>query len=234
MKMQSVPHALAKEYLLKCDLLSGVSETTIEGLLRDGTTRTYEEGAFIIAHEDDSSSLIFVLDGRVSIERLVDDRVLSIIQRGSGEVVGEIACITGEPRSADVRTLMTTVVLKIGSKQAQKLMEQDHVLAMNMMKLLALKLRQSIDISTTSSLKLAQKLALEIYSEFKRDRIKISPSVWMLPHKVTQNEWANRVGARRESVNRVFRQFTEEGILDFQEGKLCLLDRDALLSFAST
>jgi CRP-like cAMP-binding protein len=214
--------------LLDNPLFHGVKPETQTEILKEGVSKSYPEDHFLINHEDDSTSLLFILSGKVSIERLVNEKVLSFIHRGAGEIIGELACITNSPRSADVRTVVPTTIFKVSSKVVHRLFQSDPQFSLNMMLLLASKLRESVDTTSKTSLKLNQKLAIELYNEFKSDRVKVGKGVWELTRKVTQNEWANRVGTSRESVNRTLKQFQDEGVISVVNGKIRLLDKEAL------
>ena len=230
---QTFSQNIATETLDQFALFEGVSVTTRNLLLNQATLRRYDEDQYLIAHQDDSSNLICILSGMISVERIVDDRIVSIVQRGPGDILGELSCILGTPRSADARSVTEVTILKLTSTCVNRALDADICFARNMIELLATKLFQTVDATSNSSKRLLQKLALEIYSEFKHGKEKLGPSCWMLKRRVSQQEWAIRVGASRESVNRCLKQIAEMGLITHRDGRLCLLDKDGLSSLAS-
>lgn len=209
-------------------LLDGVKSTTLSTILKLGIFQKYNKDEYLIMHGDDSTSLIFILAGQVSIERYIDDQLVSFVIRDAGEVIGEIACITGEPRSAFVRTVVPVEILKVPSKVVFQMLEEDTSFCINMLRMLSEKLRQSVEGRTSSTLKLSQKLALEVYNEFRNHRVSMPNGDWTLDRKITQNEWAARVSARRESVSRELKVLVQLGAIDFSDGKMVLKNKKIL------
>jgi serine/threonine-protein kinase len=73
------------------------------------SVRRYAEGQEVVAAGERSSSFFFLLEGEVSVRR--GEREVARLRRGA--CVGEMAAITGRPRTAEVRALKPTVVLMV-------------------------------------------------------------------------------------------------------------------------
>lgn len=64
------------------------------------------------------TSLFLIAEGEVEVRLRNDDGTDSLVETmGRGEVVGEMALLTGEPRSATVRSVEETLVFEIGRQQ---------------------------------------------------------------------------------------------------------------------
>lgn len=84
-------------------------------LLLGPTQRFVVEGA-------EGTSLFLIGDGEVEVRVRNDDGSDWLVERlGRGEVVGEMALLTGEPRCATVRSVEETVVYEIGREQYEPL-----------------------------------------------------------------------------------------------------------------
>ncbi len=87
-------------------------------LLLGPTQRFVVEG-----HE--GTSLFLVGDGEVEVRRRRDDGSDWLVETmGRGEVVGEMALLTGEPRAATVRAVDETVVYEVCRAQAEALVQK--------------------------------------------------------------------------------------------------------------
>ncbi len=78
------------------------------------TRRRLEEGDLIVRQGEAGDSLFIVAEGALKVEISVgeDDR-LEVARLGVGDFFGEMALLTGEPRSADISALTKCVVLEI-------------------------------------------------------------------------------------------------------------------------
>lgn len=84
-------------------------------LLLGPTQRFVVEGA-------EGTSLFLIGDGEVEVRVRNEDGTDWLVERlGRGEVVGEMALLTGEPRCATVRSVEETVVYEIGREQYEPL-----------------------------------------------------------------------------------------------------------------
>jgi CRP/FNR family cyclic AMP-dependent transcriptional regulator len=108
-------------------IVSGMAD---EVRLREGTILT-EQGA--PGHE-----CFVVLEGEADVE--IGDRVVAHI--GPGEIVGEMALLESEPRTATVVTTTTTRVLVMTRPTFTAVLEQCPNLARRVMRTLARRLRE--------------------------------------------------------------------------------------------
>jgi NTE family protein len=88
--------------------------SVLEGLAGAARWLSVPGGQFLFRRGDPPDSLYFIVSGVLGV--MPDERSApqSIIARlGPGEVVGEVGCITGQPRNASVRALRSTELLAI-------------------------------------------------------------------------------------------------------------------------
>ena len=112
------PAALADFDLLvgKLPTYGRLSPVQRDAFLRDATVREVPAGTKILQHGDKASSAYFILDGSATAG-IPDDtggyRGLSTM--GAGDFFGEIAALTGSPRTADVVADTDTTLLEVPS-----------------------------------------------------------------------------------------------------------------------
>jgi CRP/FNR family transcriptional regulator, cyclic AMP receptor protein len=72
-------------------------------LLSAGSVRFYEPGAVLLRQGEQATHVLALVAGRVKASRTVrDGSVLVLAVRGPGEILGEIAVLGGEGRSATI------------------------------------------------------------------------------------------------------------------------------------
>lgn len=92
-----------------------VDEPQTAGLLADATNWFSVPGGNVLLRQGDASNtILIVVSGLFEVGIETPGSEPRIVGRlGAGEVIGEMGCITGEPRGATVRALRTSEVLEI-------------------------------------------------------------------------------------------------------------------------
>lgn len=95
--------------LAEVKLLSGMSEADLHMLMRASVTRTFSPGQTIMAQGETGNTMDIILSGLVGVS--VGGR--EVAKLTPGQIFGEMALLTGEPRAADVRALEPTACLVV-------------------------------------------------------------------------------------------------------------------------
>jgi small-conductance mechanosensitive channel/CRP-like cAMP-binding protein len=113
--------------LREVDILSPLSDGAHDEIATATEVHVYSKGEAILRHGAAGDSMFVVHAGTVSV-RIPDDDgrgVHEVAQLGPGTVVGEMALLTGESRSADVVALTDVVALEIGKDSLHPILH-DH------------------------------------------------------------------------------------------------------------
>jgi MFS family permease len=126
----SRPAAVADFELLagRMATFSRLSITQRDGFLAGAVVRDAAEGTRIVSHGEPSTAAFFILDGEAAAG--IPDaeggyRGLSVM--GVGDVFGEIAALTGSPRTADVVATRHTTLLEVPADSLRAAMEEPEV-----------------------------------------------------------------------------------------------------------
>lgn len=194
----------------------------LERIVSRGRERFYEAGRHIYARGEPGESMMIVRRGtaEVGIVGLAGrPTILGLIH--AGDLVGDVACLDGGPRSADViaRTDVTTAV--VARRDVLDLLRSDPDVALAVVATLCAKVRNASDMLELQTLPGARArlggAVLRLVDESEGDSIELSQS-WL----------GAFAGLTRENVNRQIRAFSKEGTLKFENGALHVLNRDAL------
>jgi len=113
------------ERLSGVDIFAPLSSEELETLARSARGRVFAPGETIIRAGDLGSSMFVVHRGSVDVRVEVNGQARTVKQLQEGEFFGEMALLTGEPRTANVLAAEETEVLEIGHDDMRHLFESN-------------------------------------------------------------------------------------------------------------
>ena len=93
-----------------------------EAFIREATVRTVPAGTRIVEHGDTASSVYFILEGSATAGIPVDGGYRGLSTMREGDFFGEIAALTGSPRTADVVADTVTMLLEVPADALRAIM----------------------------------------------------------------------------------------------------------------
>jgi CRP/FNR family cyclic AMP-dependent transcriptional regulator len=189
--------------------LNGIADPFVRQLATLGRVRTYPKNTVFITEGDSSDSVFVVLTGKVKV--FISDtegHEMILDTQGPGEYVGEMA-LDGNPRSASVMTLEPSTFAVVARDPIREAIRQNPDFALDMIS----KIIDRARLATNSVKDLA---LLDVYGRVARLLLNMSvekDGKLMIPDKLTQQEIAERVGASRDMVSRIFRDLTAGGYI---------------------
>ncbi len=130
--------------LQACLALSPLFRDLDDGVLADLSARAQRielaSGSTLFHYGDEGDALYLVTTGRLRATLPSGDREEVVGDAGRGEVVGEIALVTGEPRSATVRAIRDSVLIRIGKQDVECLLDRHPAAMMQLARMIVLRL----------------------------------------------------------------------------------------------
>ena len=126
-------------YLKNLDLFRNIPDKELARIAPIARMVEYDEGQFVCRQGEDGQNLFTIIAGSVLIQQ--GSRVLAKLN--SGEVVGELAFLDQQPRSADVVAAEPLRLLEICGADFQPLIEQHGTLARKLLQVLAARVRKT-------------------------------------------------------------------------------------------
>jgi 2-oxoglutarate dehydrogenase E1 component len=126
-------------YLKHLDLFRDIPDEDLARIAAIARTVEYGKGQFVCRQGEQGQDLFAIIAGSVWIQQ--GSRVLAKLN--SGEVVGELAFLDHQPRSADVVAAEALRLLEIRGVEFQRLIEQHGLLAHKLLQVLAARVRKS-------------------------------------------------------------------------------------------
>lgn len=224
---------LLKQALEVSSMFSEASEATKEHVISVARIRTCRAGDTLFWENDPTGLIYIVCSGQIQIERLSDDgKMVMIATRTQGDVIGEVSLIEKVPRTADARVTQESKIAVIDGEVFIRCIREDGGFALGVVQGLANKLHQSIEHKVVQTWKLQRRLAKLLIELAEMGSTAVEGKGIVLEHCPTQEEMASQIACTREHVNRVLRQFRDEGIIEL-EGKTLVIRRMKLLKSIS-
>ena len=117
------------ELLAKSNLLCHLPPQEIEAILPIVRRRVFKPGRILFRAGDRGDALYIVARGKVGVVEQGGGGETPLAELGPGQTFGEMALLTGGPRTATVRTLETTELMEIERRDFNTLIARDKVIA---------------------------------------------------------------------------------------------------------
>ena len=216
--------------LERCLLFQALDEEARRDLARSARRIEVAAGTPMYQVGDPGENMMLVVAGTVRIWLpTLPGKEIILADIGPGEIVGEIALLDGEPRSAAVTALTKCQLLVLERRDVLPFLRSNPDAALSLIALLCKRVRRADQRMTDIALS-------HLPARLARTLIGRVPADARAPPKlaVSQSELADMVSATRESVNRALRAWHRRGIIEVRDGWIVLLRQDALAALAGS
>jgi response regulator RpfG family c-di-GMP phosphodiesterase len=156
-------------YLSGCDLFAGLEQKTIAFIAQWFEPLHYKAGKIIFYEGDKGDSFYLITEGIVLILKGVGISQRELRRLSSGDSFGEMALISKEPRSATVKTLTDTELLRLDQNGFNLLMDYDERFAQRMLRIVSNRLHQADQVAMLDLMRAHQGLIISL-SELAESR----------------------------------------------------------------
>ena len=210
----------------KIPAFNGLSEKQLNEIRSIAVDRRFERGEIIFTEGDEGNGFYVVVDGQVKIFKLSPEgkeQILHIF--GSGDPVGEVAVFAGRSFPANAEAITATRVLFFPRAAFLELISANPSLAMKMLAVLSMRLRQfTIQVENLSLKEVPGRLAsyLIVLSEEQQNEEEVA-----LP--ISKGQLASLLGTIPETLSRIFAKMSTQGLITVQGRRIRLLDLPGLV-----
>jgi CRP/FNR family cyclic AMP-dependent transcriptional regulator len=204
---------------MKAATVEVLPDALLAEIAQRAPSRTYLRNAIILTEGDDSDTLYVLLAGRAKVFVADEDgHELQLNQIGPGEYFGDVT-LDGGPRSASVMALEPCRCAVLKSAALARFTTDYPEFALHLTRKLAHRVR-----ALTSSVR---DLALmDVYGRVARLLLDLAEEVdgrLVIEEKLTQKDIAQRVGASREMISRIFSDLSAGGYVRKENGRLFIV-----------
>lgn len=205
--------------LRRLPLFESLDDPTLSNVAQRVRRCRFRAGQYIMLEGETPQGLLMVQQGRVRLSCAAPDgreQVLDVVEAGG--MLNLVPLFDGEPTPTTARALSAVECMLLPRDDMDTLLSQHPQLARALLATMARQLRELLDLVEDLAFRSVRaRVARHLLAE-ARDA----------PIRLTQQDLAERVGTVREMAGRVLRQFSDEGLIRLERGKVQVLDATAL------
>ncbi len=193
---------------------------TIAAVADMASYRKWTAGTVIFQRGDDGAYMIVVVSGRIKLSLITrQGKELSLRHLEAGTILGEMAILDGQPRSADATATTATEGYVISKREFLDLITARPQTAEAVIRYLCTRLRDTTEQMETIALyDLDSRVARFFLATLRQIHGEELPASANLQLALSQSEIAGVLGASRPKVNRAIQNLEEAGAIDRSEG----------------
>jgi len=218
-----------RSLLERVSIFAQLEARELDQLAEIAATKRLQAKQTLFRKGDDGSQVYVIISGRLKISSHGEDGKETVLRiMDPGEVVGDLALLTGEPRSATVTALERADLLVIQRRDLLPFLEQHPKTAIKLLSTLAaLVCKVSEQFEDRVFLNLPSRLSKKLIALSDNYGEEVAGGT-KIDLKISQGELGEMVGTSRESVNKQIRQWVEAGVVKMEKGYITILDIDTL------
>jgi len=223
-----------RQLLRGVSIFSSLSEGELDGLLRATSAKRLSAGEILFRKGDPGRQLYGVVQGHLRIFAVGPDGKEMVFHIADpGDVIGEIALLDSNPRSANVVALEDVELLCLDRRDFLPFLDRHPRVAVELAGLLAARVRRLSELAEDSILlALRARLAKKLVA-LARNYGEPTAAGTRIDLKLSQQALGELVGTSRESINKQLREWSQRGLVHFDRGTVTLLDTRGLEALAN-
>lgn len=217
---------LKEETLESTALFEGLGKQEIAAVSKLIFLKNYTKGETIFFEGDAADGFYLVSSGQIKVYKMNPmgkEHILHIF--GPGEPVGEVPVFSNQPFPATAEAISKSSLYFFPRKDFVALIERNPSIALNMLAVLSVRLRQfATQIENLSLKEVPARLAgYLLYLADEQEH----GDVVQLP--VSKGQLASLLGTIPETLSRIFARMSDEGLITVDGRSIAIIDRDGLL-----
>jgi len=210
----------AIDALRQVELFEHLTEEQLQLLAKQSREIAFRKHAILMTEGDVGESMYVMLTGLAKVYVSDEDgKELVLYELGPGEVIGDIALLDDEPRSASVSTLEKSSALMIGKAAFLDCLRESPEMGINIIRSLTRRLRRA----TLGSRSLALDNVYRRLADRLQELTSMEDEVPVVDKKYSHQELGNMIGASREMVGKIMAELVKGEYIALRDGRITLL-----------
>ena len=106
-------------------IASSIPEDELDYLVQSAVIKQYDAGATLFNEGDEADGLYLIRRGSVTVSRMLGGKEIVLSYVAAGNYVGEMALLSGAPRSATVKAAVASEAIVLESKRIQEILARN-------------------------------------------------------------------------------------------------------------
>jgi CRP/FNR family transcriptional regulator len=217
------------DIISQAPLFNGLSQEQLSQIRQITIDKFYDKGKTVFLESDDCNGFYIVVSGQVKIYKVSlegKEHILHIY--GPGNPFGEVPVFSGRKFPANAETLLNSHLLFIPRQAFVDLISEHPSLALNMLAILSMRLRQfTVQIENLSLKEIPARLAA--YLIYLADEQATEDFVSLT---ISKGQLASLLGTIPETLSRILGKMTQQNLIQVEGRNITLLDRNGLEELA--
>ena len=217
------------DIISQATLFNGLSQEQLSQIRQIAINKFYDKGKTIFLESDDCNGFYIVIAGKVKIYKVSlegKEHILHIY--GPGNPFGEVPVFSGRKFPANAETILKSHLLFIPRQAFVDLISEHPSLAMNMLAILSMRLRQfTVQIENLSLKEIPARLAS--YLTYLADE---QATVDFVSLTISKGQLASLLGTIPETLSRILTKMSKQGLIQVEGRNIKLLNRNGLEELA--
>jgi len=210
-------------------LFQGTPEVALNMAAEAAQERRFAAGQTIFREDDPGEAVYLITAGRVKITRANlegRERIFTILT--PPEVLGEMALVSNQPRTATAYCLDAVSTVALYSEDLRRILDRFPAVLWRLAGVMASRLAEmNREVEMLSFASTQSNVAYALHSLYLKGAFVPGPE-GRPSIAFTHQDLANRTGNSRETITRVLREFETEKLIRTKPGLITLLEPDAL------
>lgn len=219
-----------RNHIAQTILFKGLPEDDLDAIAGIARERRFNRGGLIFSEGEDADGFYVLAEGRVKVFKLSPEgkeHILHIF--GPGEPFGEVPVFTGRSFPASALALVKSRLVFFPKTAFVDLIAQTPSLALNLLGVLAMRLRQfTVQIENLSLKEVPGRLAAYLIYLVEED----FNGADQVSLPVSKRQLAGLLGTIPETLSRIFAKMSDSGLIEVAGGDIRVLDREGLAELA--
>ncbi len=210
-------------------IFSGLDKADIEAVMAIAVERRYRRGEIIFSDGESADGFYVIADGKVKVFKVSfegKEQILHIF--GPGEPFGEVPVFSGKVFPANAQAIAASRLVFFPRKAIIALITEKPSIALNMLAVLSMRLRQfTVQIEHLSLKEVPERLAAHLI--YLSEEQGAGESVRL---DISKGHLASLLGTIPETLSRIFARMSGDGLIEVKGRDIRLVDREGLAALA--
>jgi CRP-like cAMP-binding protein len=216
-------------FLKRCTLFEQLTPAECRRLESQAVMRTFHRGEIIYFPSEPGQSVLVLLRGRVKIKAITPEGKETIFAFfEEGELFGELALLSEEPRNEYAEAVEETQVLALPRQALLGIMQQRPDVALYITKLVGFRRRRIENRLRNILFRTNRERIVSLLLELLDSHGEKRGPFWEIRLQLSHQELANLIGSTRETVTLTLGQLQRDRLIRVNRRRITVLDRPRL------